>query len=481
MAPYVRTGGLADIAGTLPLALKKLGHRLFCILPLYFPSAIAEFGLKPLGELGGKISVRGFKPFTCYTTQSRMDIPVYFINYPRLFKRSMHVYEPKKDNKTFAYFNAAVLALVKKLDFRPDIIQCHDWHAGLIPFLLKRYPARYKSFRKTATVFTIHNLAYQAGGFTPPGIHWRDDGYRALPKLDDPRIYGVNFAKRGIIWADAISTVSEQYAEEILTRNFGEDLQRILRNRRSRLFGIVNGIDYTQYNPATDPGLYCTYDANTLDHKKLNKTKFQEITGLARSAHTPMLALTARLSEQKGFDLLFEIIDPLLRLDLQLVVLGEGEPRYRKLFEQLQKKNPKKVFTQFHFDPSRETQILAAADILLMPSRFEPCGIGQMKSLRYGCIPVVHSVGGLRDTIDDFNPALERGNGFTFTTYDARDLLIAITRALANYRHRSSWQHLVERAMRQSFSWDVPAMKYVKLYQRALKLHAINSKRPQRT
>jgi starch synthase len=298
----------------------------------------------------------------------------------------------------------------------------------------------------------------------------RDPGYTNLPRLDDPLFAHVNFTKRAIQTADIITTVSEWYAQEILTKEYGEDLHRALSARKGHLFGIINGIDYQEYNPATDPGLWENFTADTLEKKQVNKKELERFLGLPMNPRVPLLALISRLSEQKGLELLIEIMEPLLRLDLQLVILGAGDQAYEKYFDRIRKRHSKKVAVHLEFDTVNTTNVYAGADMLLMPSRFEPCGLGQLISLRYGTIPIVHAVGGLHDTIADFNPRTMRGNGFVFHTYDSRDLLVAITRALTNYRHADTWQHLVKKAMRQVYSWELPAQKYLAVYRKALAL-----------
>ena len=472
VAPYTKTGGLADVAGSLPQALSKLGHKLIIITPLYFEELIEKHKLKPIKEpIENSHHGKPLEPFTVWWTEFVPGIPIYFIDHPKITRRKKRIYDPSRDNETFLYFNNAALSLLQHFHIVPDLIHCHDWHTGLIPHLLKTRQVFKEFFAGTATVYTIHNLLFQMeqAWYSVPHDK-KTTGRQRLPDWGTEDVHYINFAKRAILNADIISTVSEQYAEEIMTKDFGEDLQRILKNRKDRLYGIVNGIDYNKYNPETDPGLRKNYSADTLGTKAENKLWFQREVGLPENTNPPMIALTSRISEQKGFDLIMDIIDPLIKLNIQLVILGEGEKKYEKFFRTLERKNPRRVSTQFTFDPVRETQILAAADMMLLPSRFEPCGIDKLKSLRYGCIPIVRHVGGLADTITDYNPSTDKGNGFSFGPYKSADLLIAISRAIENYRHSEVWHRLVERAMRQSFSWEVPAMRYDKIFKKAIKL-----------
>ncbi|MEW6610756.1 MAG: glycogen/starch synthase [Patescibacteria group bacterium] len=469
--PFVKTGGLADVARALPRALASLGHQVTIFIPLYriIDRAAHRFNLiktncrAPYG--GQEIS------FDIYATTLDGGIPAYGILAEGLEDAILDhaVYNPHHGNKYFALFNRCVLAALKAIPLHPDIIHCHDWHTGLIPYFLHTDYARDVFFASTATVFTIHNLAFQCAKNwweIPPA--YKDNGCDPLPAPDDSAFEFVNFTKRAIRYADIITTVSEWYAEEILTKEFGEDLHRLLASRKTRLVGIINGIDYQHYNPRTDPGLWQNYDIDSLHLKGVNKRELQRSLGLPISPHTPLYALISRLSEQKGLELLIEIMEPLLRLDLQLVILGSGDKAYEKFFERIRKRHATKVAAHLEFDTINATRVCAGSDMFLMPSRFEPCGLGQLISLRYGSIPIVHSVGGLKDTVVDFNPRTGTGNGFVFRTYDSRDLLVAITRAQTNYRYPTSWQRLVQNGMRQVYSWELPALKYIKVYHRAM-------------
>jgi aminoglycoside phosphotransferase (APT) family kinase protein len=267
-----------------------------------------------------------------------------------------------------------------------------------------------------------------------------------------------------------VNTVSEQYAKEVIQEKFGQGLHDILKRKyeEKRFYGIVNGIDYNEYNPKTDPGLKANYDYDSLEKKVINKRHLQRQFKLGVDGDVPVIAMATRITEQKGFDLIIEIIDALLRLDMQLILVGNADSYYRKIFKKLSKKNSKKVATHLEFETKRITRVYAGSDMFLMPSRFEPCGLGQMISLRYGSIPIVRETGGLSDTITDHNPAVEKGNGFVFKTYDPKDLLVAIARALETYKYKDVWARLVKRGMMQSFSWEVPAKKYLLLYKRTL-------------
>ena len=475
--PFSKQGGLADVARSLPKALKKLGHKVTVITPLHSVTNPKEFNLKLVKEkVNFNIDQDTKGNFNLWQGELANGLYVYFIDHGRYFAASKSVYKSSYGNSRFYFFNAAALETIKLLKIMPDIIQCHEWHAGLIPYLLKSKFKNDPLLKDTASVFTIHNLAFQmAQDWWEVPNEKKDDGRGSLPSFEDKKsIESINMAKRAIAHADAINTVSEQYAKEILTPKFGQALHRVLQNRKDRLFGIVNGIDYNDYNPATDPGPYINYDVNSLHLKTKNKLALQAMFDLPENPKIPLIGIASRLTEQKGYDLLVDVLDPLLRLNIQLVVMGGGDAKYEQLFRKVAKKHPKKVSVHLTFEPKHATKVYAGSDMFLMPSRFEPCGLGQLISLRYGSIPIVRSTGGLADTITDYNALTSKGNGFVFKTYDSRDMLVAIVRAIENHRHHDGWIKLMKKGMQLSFSWKIPAKKYVQLFRLAMKnkLHA---------
>lgn len=470
--PFAKSGGLADVARALPKALKRLGHNVIIIAPLHGVTMRGNFNLKQIKkEVPIKIDRSATVKADFWEGELPSGIPIYFIDHGRFFSFHKKIYGSKTENLRFYFFNLAVFELLQFLNFKPDIIQCHEWHTGLIPYLHKTRFAEHPFFNETATVFTIHNLAFQMGkNWWEVPAHKKDDGHSKLPLFKEKgEIENINLAKRGIISADVINTVSEQYAEEIMTKKFGQALHIILQNREDRLYGIVNGIDYKDYNPATDPGIYKNYDFNSLHLKTKNKLFLQKMFNLPEDPKVPLIGVVSRITEQKGFDLIMDIIDPLMRLDLQIVVMGGGDRKYESFFKKYVKKHPKKLAAHLKFDRIHATKVYAGSDMFLLPSRFEPCGLGQMISLRYGSIPIVRSTGGLADTITDYNARTRKGNGFVFKTYDSRDMLVAITRAIENHKHREEWIELIKKGMQLSFSWKVPAKKYVLLFRKAIK------------
>ncbi len=472
IAPFAKAGGQADVARSLPKALHRLNHEVVAIMPLHGVIDVKKYNLKKYAEnIPIKIDDKNVRHANFWQGELMPGLPVFFVEHYHHFGKYKFIYGSQDDNRRFLFFSLAALKLLTLMNFKPDIVHCHEWHTGLIPYFLKKRFRNNSFFKDTATLFTIHNLAFQMGQdwwTVPP--EKKDYGHSRLPLFSDKEaISCINFAKRAILYADVINTVSEQYAQEIITKEFGQDLHRILLNRKDRLFGIINGIDYFDFNPATDPGLHKNYDFNSLHKKEKNKHFLQKEFNLPETPGVPLIGMVSRITEQKGFDLIMEIIEPLMRQDLQLVLVGGGEKRYEKYFRKITKKYSKKVGSHLIFDTKKASQIYAGSDMFLMPSRFEPCGLGQLISLRYGSVPIVSAVGGLVDTVTDYNPKTKKGNGFVFKRYDSRDLLIAITRALETYKYDDSWHDLVVVGMHKSYSWEIPAKKYVKLYRLALR------------
>ena len=324
---------------------------------------------------------------------------------------------------------------------------------------------------RAATVFTIHNLAFQLGyNWWEVPLRYRDDGQKALPYFDDKKIEYLNFAKRAILHADVINTVSETYAQEIMGRDFGQDLHRILTNRQHKLWGVVNGIDPKEFNPVNDQNIHKNYDYKNLNAKKHNKIYLQRRFGLPENEGIPLLCTTSRVTYQKGFELILKISEQLMDFDLQLLIIGAGDKTYIQQLQRLAKKFPLKlaVVASHEENQKYETQVYAGADMIIMPSHHEPCGLNQLKSFRYGCVPIARSTGGLSDTVVDYEPGNKNSNGFIFEKYNPRSFLGAVVRALEIYKHKSLWKALVVQAMRSSVSWELPAKKYLDLYNKAI-------------
>lgn len=476
VAPFSKTGGLADVARSLPKALKRMGHEVIIITPLY-----GQVIDKKKHNL--KLVYDNVKVYLNSTEAVRVnywrgflmeDLPVYFVENKRYFSQSKTLYGSPRENARFLIFDVAALKLISILKYEADIVHCHDWHTGLIPFYLKTDFRYSKTLRKARTIFTIHNLAFQFGhNWWEVPLKKKDYGRSRLSHIFDPDIENINFAKRAILSSDIINTVSEQYRDEILTKRFGQDLHRILRHRQDRLYGIINGIDYMAYSPDNDDNIFKKYNHKTARYKKSNKEYLQKILKLPIDAETPMISLTSRVTFQKGFELIDKLYDNLLALDVQIVIMGDGDKKYINNLKKYCKKYPKKlVWLPYTGNQKLETLIYAASDIFLLPSHHEPCGINQLIAMRYGCVPVVRRVGGLNDTVINYNPATGRGTGFSFIKFDAYSLYAAIIRALENYYYKDIWQSLVERTMQTSSSWEIPAKKYLALFKKAMQTGA---------
>jgi len=465
VAPYSKSGGLGDVTKALPKALAHMGHKVSIITPCYgFLCNNNEFELKKLDK---KFTVtHNKKTYTFFIQELKINenLIVYFLENKELFSQKKNIYGYANDNLRFLIFDAAVLKMMELLKIKPDIIHCHDWQTGIIPNILVKQKNNYPSLKKTKTLFTIHNLTFQmAGGWWTVPPKYKDDG-KTDPFKNPNQVKYLNFTKRAIFYSDIINTVSERYAEEITSPELGQGLDKYLRHRSKDLYGIINGIDYTVHNPAYDENLKYKYDWNSLRRKKKNKLALQKLLKLEEKADIPLIGMTNRLTEQKGFKLIMESIDDLMRMSLQIVIVGSGFKEYIMFFKKIARKYPKKLAIFTPFNEVMESKVYAGSDMFLMPSRFEPCGISQMKSLRYGSVPIVHETGGLYDTITNFNPKTRKGNGFVFRQYTAMDFMMALTRALENYKYGQVWEYLTWQAMQQSYSWELPAKKYLKLY-----------------
>jgi len=469
--PYSKTGGLADVARSLPKSLHRLGHNVIIVTPFY--AKVIDRKKHKLEKIYSdvKIKIDETKEIKVayYRAELMPGLKVYFIRNDKYFSRRKTLYGSDRENARFYLFDVAALKLISLLKYKADIIHCHDWQTGLIPYLKKTRFKKSSTLSGAAMVYTIHNLVFQLGmNWWDVPLKHKDKGSKALPLFKDKKLDYINYAKRGILYADAINTVSETYAEEILKKAFGQDLHRVLTNRRHKVFGVVNGIDYHQYNPKSDKGLYKNFTVDKLHRKVLNKKYIQKFYKLPAKADWPLLGLTSRIAEQKGFDILLDILETVLQRDVQVIIMGDGDKEYIKKLKKIKKKHPDKLAIT-PFNRKMETSIYAGADLFLLPSRFEPCGINQLIGFRYGCVPIVRSTGGLSDTVINFDPAEEKvkGNGFTFKNYNSKELLVAITRALEAYKYKGVWKALVRRGMKASFSWELPAQKYLQLYKKA--------------
>ncbi|MDD4666101.1 MAG: glycogen synthase GlgA [Clostridia bacterium] len=460
--PFAKTGGLGDVVESLPIALRERKIDARVIIPKY-NNIPAEYKKEMIHKRTFTVPVAWRQEYGGLEVLKHEGITYYFLDNEKYFKRD-GLYGYFDEAERFAYFCRGVLECLPYLDFKPDILHCHDWHTGLIPLFLKAFYQEQPFYQNIKTVFTIHNLKYQ--GVFPMEILGDllglDDSYRGDEGIE---FYGkVNCMKAGIVYADKVTTVSETYAEEIKTVYFGENLDGILRKQEGKLQGILNGIDCQKYNPETDPHIYVKY-RHSLVKKDENKVKLQEDLHLPVK-DVPVLAMVSRLTRQKGLDLLLHILEELLTLDVQLVVLGTGEHNYEQALREAAERHPQKMKAYFMFNEALAHKIYAGSDLYLMPSLFEPCGLSQLIALRYGALPIVRETGGLKDTIISYNEQTGVGNGFSFTNFNAHDFLHTIKRALDFYHNRKPlWNKLFKNALKANFSWTSSAQKYIKLYE----------------
>ncbi len=463
--PFVKTGGLADVVGALPKELnKEKDAEVRVILPLYREIS-SEWREKMEHLLYFYVNLGWRRQYCGIEKLEHNGVVYYFVDNEYYFGRP-YVYGLGGDEgERFAFFCRAVLEALPQIDYLPDVLHCHDWQTGLIPILLESQYRHLPLYEKLHTVFTIHNLQYQ-GVF---GIDYVEDlvslgewAYAA----DGMEFYGqANYMKAGITYAQRITTVSPTYAQEIQTAYYGERLDGLLRKRSAQLAGILNGIDIEEYDPQTDPLIDQHYSADALENKKLNKLALQRKLGLVEDESIPLIGMVGRLSSQKGLDLVNVVLKDIMSTGAQLVVLGKGERRFEDLFNWAQWKYPGQLAARIEMNHELAHQIYAGADMFLMPSQFEPCGLSQMISLRYGTLPIVRETGGLRDTVLSYNKYTDEGNGFTFLNYNAHDMLHVIERAVRYYRDRPElWKKLVVRAMNEQHGWDQSAHEYIALY-----------------
>lgn len=472
MVPFAKTGGLADVSGALPRAIKAEGYEVRVIMPKYGIINNQKFGLKTLARslaipVGEKIAV-----VSILEGKLAERVPIYFIDYKPYFEREGLYGTPEGDYgdnaERFILFSRAVLEVIKGIGFQPDVIHCNDWQTGLIPVYLKTLYKNDAFFQRTATILTIHNIAYQ-GIFPREVLNLAGLGEEEFTPEKLEFYDRVNFLKGGLVYADVLNTVSVTYSKEIQSSSeFGCGLEGVLAHRSEDLYGILNGIDYEEWNPARDAFIAVNYTLEEIDKKMECKRALLEENNLPVNLNQPFVGMISRLAHQKGLDIVAEAIDEIVNLDLYFILLGTGEEEYHKLFSQIGRKYPRKAAIHITFDDRLAHKIYAGCDLFLMPSRYEPCGLGQLISLAYGTAPVVNPTGGLADTIEEFELETGKGNGFLLTEYSASALVKAVERAISVYRKKEAWQRLVKNMMEADFSWAISTKEYLKLYQRAI-------------
>lgn len=472
VTPFSMVGGLADVAGALPKTLEGLDVDIRVITPGYgsidrsqYPGQIETTFDVPVGEKSFRARIRKT------ALPESENVPVYFVQNKQLFDRDGIYTDPDSgraypdNDERFIFFMRAILAWLQNNGWTPDILHSNDHHTGLLPAYITDLYSDHETIGSVRNLFTIHNMGYQ-------GIYSAD----VLKKTGFPDDYArskeafqfhgnVNFMKVALCYADKINTVSPTYAEEIMSsEEFGFGLEVVMRMRKEDVSGILNGVDYSEWSPETDKLIPYQYSMNNISGKAKNRDELLRKNRLITEQSTPIIGMVSRLVDQKGFDLMDEALEDLLSLDLRLIVLGTGERRYHRLFEEAKQEFPDKIGVNFTYDNSLAHLIEAGSDMFLMPSKYEPCGLNQMYSLKYGTIPIVHATGGLADTIREYDPSTHKGNGFSFSEYTPEALLDAVKRAMKTFRNKAQWKFLRDNAMECDFSWEVSARKYKELY-----------------
>jgi starch synthase len=480
-APFVKIGGLGSVMYSLPKALKELGHDARVMIPRYLSIDNSIFNLK-LEHRGLTVptdSQTGPSELVCNVkrhdpTKETDTVTTYFLENQEYYEQRANVYGYADDTARWSLLCRGTLEFLRvNKDWQPDVIVSSDWQSGLIPNLLKTKFKNDRVLSRISSVFSIHNLYFQAmfdHKFVPEAE--RDNGHTPVPGLHDADLSKINWMRRGIMHADVINTVSPNYAREIMTKDYGEMLDDLLRERRSVISGILNGIDYTLWNPEKNASVPYKFSADKIDNRAPNKKFLQERFGLEISDEKFLMCFAGRLSKQKGLDILFPIIDRILEeLPIQLIIVGDGESDMMGFFHDLASRHRGKVATHLKFDAVLPHMVFAGADALIMPSRFEPCGLAQMEAMHMGAVPIVRKTGGLTDSVEDYNPEKGTGNGFVFERFDSTSFMITLIRAFENFRDKKKWRALQIRAMKQDFSWKASAEQYVALFTRAIEIH----------
>jgi len=472
-APFVKVGGLGEIMRSLPKALRDLGHDARIMIPKYATIDQEKFPLIRETEglnLSDESDPHHLLVSNVLRYEEKGKTIAYFLENMEYYEKRANVYGYNDDTIRWVLLSKGVLEFIKVSIWQPDIIVASDWQTGFIPNLLCTEYKNDPILKKIKTVFSIHNLQFQGmfdHRFVSEMEH--DAGQALVPIFFDPKLLKLNGMRRGIMYADIINTVSPTYAKEILSEEFGEKLNKLLIERRSALFGILNGIDTISLNPETDQNITTSYSAKDLDERLKNKIVLQKHFNLPIDKDKFIIGIVSRMDSQKGFDLIIEIADALMKnVDFQLVIIGEGDNHYRSFFQDLQKKYPDRVAGHYFFDPILPRRIFSGADTMLIPSRFEPCGLVQMEAMRYGAIPIVRQTGGLADSVENYVPGQNQGTGFVFNDFDRYALLVAIVRASEAFRDKKEWTRLIKRAMAKDFSWKNSAKEYLKLFSVAL-------------
>ncbi len=462
--PFIATGGLADVAGSLPRAICENQQGCRVVIPLY--SAIKQELREDMKFLCSFYVPLGWRNQYCGVFEASSNgVKYYLLDNEYYFKRDGGIYGFYDDAERFAFFSKAVCEMIQYVDYDPDILHCNDWQAAMVPVYLNLFYREIEKYQKIRTVFTIHNIQYQGKYGMEIATDVLGLPYYAAPTM----MYDgcLNMMKAAIEVSNYVSTVSPTYANEITDPWFSHGLDRLLRNHQGKLVGILNGIDTVSYNPESDPALYENYGLDTIEKKQINKVELQKSMGLQQDEGIMLIGIVTRFVAHKGIDLIQYIFEELMRRQLQVVALGSGDYIFESFFQEMQAKYPGKMAVKIGFIPDLARKIYAGSDVFLMPSKSEPCGLAQMVSLRYGTLPIVRETGGLKDSIIDMGSP-EGGNGFTFKTYNAHDMLGAIDRAGGLYYNRDEWKKAVHQAMQSDFTWGRSAVEYINMYKKVL-------------
>lgn len=475
VVPFAKTGGLADVAGSLPIEIAGLGHDVKVFMPKYSSISEEEFNLAPVkhwGIIPIKVADKIQNTAVYKSLLPESEVEIFFLDCPDYFDReSIYTNDPDEDER-FILFSKGVMEIIQRLQWAPDIIHCNDWQTGVIPLYIKDNYSWDKLFKDTRSIFTIHNIGYQ-GIFpkqTAVNAEINEDYIKDSGDVEHNGLF--NFLKAGISFADMINTVSPTYANELLTPELGFGMEKILNSRGLDFSGILNGVDYNGWNPETDKLIQHNYSANDFSGKENNKKQLLEQFNMPYKKDTPVIGIVSRLAIQKGFDLIARSLEYLSKLPVQWVILGSGEEHYEDMFKSFAEMRPDKAACFIGYNNELAHLIEAGSDMFLMPSKYEPCGLSQIYSLKYGTVPIVRKTGGLADTVKDWDEYLhmgeKSGDGFSFKEYNGFGLTDAVERAIKSYHNKEVWNTIIKNGMNNDYSWNKSAEKYVDLYKRAL-------------
>jgi starch synthase len=472
VAPYASVGGLGQVIYFLSRELRKQGHDVRVLMPKYGYINETKYRTKMVWPGLAVPSGGSQQPLICNVKlhhPAKPDAPVYFLENMEYYEKRANVYGYIDDPVRWALLTRGALEFLRYSEWVPDVINCADWHTGHLPNYLRTLYKNDPKLAKIATVFSIHNL-YHQGTFDHRFVSDLDfdDGKSPIEPFFSERLSSQNFMRRGIMYADIVNTVSENYAREILTPDYGEKLDQLLREVRTKLYGVLNGLDYSEFNPSSDKNIYANYSMTSLDDRVKNKLALQREFNLPVDEKAIILGMVGRLDEQKGIELLISNFESIIReYNLQFISVGGGDARYRAFFQDMQQKYPQNVGVHLLPNFTLPRHVFAGSDIFLIPSKYEPFGITAIEAMRYGAVPLVRKTGGLADTVKDFDPESNIGNGFTFSNYDQLSLYGAIVRAIETRKNKKVWQGIMKQAMQADFSWKASANKYVELYEKA--------------